>query len=117
MTSHYTRGSVTTLHDVGGVLGRPWDTFFWALTINFMVTAFGSCVKWPSGGRLFTILNSVAGLVALHTMAEGREAIDFHQSNCKKPRIWPLDPSHYRRRNLKRLLFEEGDGLSKEVWV
>ena len=32
MTSHYTWGSVTTLHDFGGVLGRPLDTFFWALT-------------------------------------------------------------------------------------
>ena len=28
MTSHYTWGSVTTLHDFGGVLGRPLDTFF-----------------------------------------------------------------------------------------
>jgi hypothetical protein len=28
MTSHYTWRSVTTLHDFGGVLGRPWDTFF-----------------------------------------------------------------------------------------
>ena len=34
MTSHYTRGSVTTLHDFGGVLGWPWDTFFWAVTIS-----------------------------------------------------------------------------------
>ena len=32
MTSHYTWGSVTTLHDFGGVLGQPLDTFFWALT-------------------------------------------------------------------------------------
>ena len=32
MTSHYTWGSVTTLHDFGGVLGRPLDTFLWALT-------------------------------------------------------------------------------------
>ena len=31
--SHYTWGSVTTPHDFGGVLGRPLDTFFWALTI------------------------------------------------------------------------------------
>jgi hypothetical protein len=46
VTSHYTRGSVTTLHDFGGVLGRTLDTFFWALTY-FMVTALGSCVKWP----------------------------------------------------------------------
>ena len=33
MTSHYTQGSVTTLHDFGGVLGRPLDTFIWAQTI------------------------------------------------------------------------------------
>ena len=34
-TSHYTWGSVTTLHDFGGVLGRLWDTFFWVLTISW----------------------------------------------------------------------------------
>ena len=33
MTLDYTWGSVTTIHDFGGVLGRPLDTFFWALTI------------------------------------------------------------------------------------
>ena len=47
MTSHYTWGSVTTLHEFGGVLGRPLDTFFW-VSHNLMVTALGSCVKWPS---------------------------------------------------------------------
>ena len=35
MSSHYTWGSVTKLHDSGGVLGRPSDTFFWALTISW----------------------------------------------------------------------------------
>ena len=35
MTSHYTWGSVSTLHDFGGVLGRPSETFFWALTISW----------------------------------------------------------------------------------
>jgi hypothetical protein len=34
-TSHYTWGSVSTLCDFGGVLGRPLDTFFWALTISW----------------------------------------------------------------------------------
>jgi hypothetical protein len=30
------------------------------------------------------------------TVAAGREAVNFHQSNCKKPRVFrPLDPSHY----------------------
>jgi hypothetical protein len=28
MASHYARGLVTTLRDVGGVLGQPLDTFF-----------------------------------------------------------------------------------------
>ena len=36
MASHYTWGSVTTLDDFGGVLGRwPLDTFFWAITISW----------------------------------------------------------------------------------
>ena len=35
MTSHYTWGSMTTLHEFGGVLGRPLDTFFWALTVSW----------------------------------------------------------------------------------
>ena len=35
MASRYTWGFVTTLHDFGGVLGRPWDTFFWALAISW----------------------------------------------------------------------------------
>ena len=46
MTSHYTWGFVTILHDFGGVLGRPLDTFFWALTISWS-WLLGSCVKWP----------------------------------------------------------------------
>ena len=35
MTSHYTWGSMTTLHDFGGVFGRPLNTFLWALTISW----------------------------------------------------------------------------------
>ena len=35
MTSHYTWGSATTLDDLGGVLRRPLDTFFWALAISW----------------------------------------------------------------------------------
>ena len=35
MTSHYTRGSVTTLHEFGSVLERHLDAFFWALTISW----------------------------------------------------------------------------------
>jgi hypothetical protein len=35
MASQYTWGSVTTLHDFGGVIGQPLDTFFWTLTISW----------------------------------------------------------------------------------
>jgi hypothetical protein len=35
MASHYTLGSVTTLHDFWGALGRPLATFFWALTMSW----------------------------------------------------------------------------------
>jgi hypothetical protein len=35
VTSHYNGGSMTTLHDVGGVLGRPLDALLWALTISW----------------------------------------------------------------------------------
>ena len=35
MTSHYTQGSMTTLHQFGGVLGWSVETFFWAFTISW----------------------------------------------------------------------------------
>ena len=35
MTSHYTQGSMTKLHDFEGVLGRPLKPFFWALTVSW----------------------------------------------------------------------------------
>jgi hypothetical protein len=55
--THYTWGSVTTLHDFGGVLGWPLDTsFFWALTIP-RSRALGSCVKWPSNLANLSLLS------------------------------------------------------------
>ena len=42
ITSHYTWGSVTTLHDFRGVLGRPLDIVFWAQTISW--SRFLACV-------------------------------------------------------------------------
>ena len=53
MASHYTWGSVTTLHDFGGVLGWPSDTFFWALTISWSwlsahVWSGPNCKPWCS---------------------------------------------------------------------
>jgi hypothetical protein len=35
MNSHYTWGSVTTLHHFRSVLGQPLDTFSWALTTSW----------------------------------------------------------------------------------
>ena len=48
MTSHYTWGPATTLHALGGVC----RTAFWHFLLgshNIMVTALGSCVRWPLG--------------------------------------------------------------------
>ena len=57
-------------------------------------------------------------------MAKGRrEGVYCNQLDCKKPRVLqPLDPFTLRpksegRGDLKCLRFDEGDGLSKEVWV
>jgi hypothetical protein len=57
MTSHYTWGSVTTLHDFGGELGWPLDTFFWALTISWSCLLARVCT---SPHYLTTVLVAVA---------------------------------------------------------
>ena len=75
------------------------------------ITYFSSCKK-------------LLGL--LHTVAEGREAVGFHQSDCMKPRIRPLDLSHERSKSKGRrspkclhgsVFLDKGDKLLKEVWV
>ena len=48
MPSHHTWRSMTTLHAFGGALERPLDTHLLLGCHNSMVTALGSCVKWPS---------------------------------------------------------------------
>ena len=55
MTSHYTRGPVTALHDFGGGLGRPWNTFFWALTISWSLLLPR---VWSDPNQIFLILAS-----------------------------------------------------------
>ena len=73
MSSHYTWGPVTTLHDIGGGLGTAFGHFLLG-SHNFMVTALGSCVKWPLTFRAFSCNRSRApckthswGLI--HTLA------------------------------------------------
>ena len=53
MTSHYTRGFVTTLHDFGGALRWPLDTFFWAPTTSWsrLLACAWSGPKWVSFQR------------------------------------------------------------------
>jgi hypothetical protein len=46
MASHYTWGSMTTLHDFGSCLRTAFGHFLLG-SHNLMVTARGSCVKWP----------------------------------------------------------------------
>ena len=43
---YYTWGSMTTLHEFERVVGRLLDTCLLG-SHNFVVTALGSCVKWP----------------------------------------------------------------------
>ena len=55
MTSHYPWGLVTALYDLGGVMGRPLDTFFWALTISWswLLARVWSGPKEPPRGFIF----------------------------------------------------------------
>jgi len=58
MASHYDWESVTTLHDFGGVPGRPLDTFFWALTISWARLLALVCevaLIWTHEGRRYVI--------------------------------------------------------------
>ena len=38
----------------------------------------------------------------LPTMAEGREGVDFHRSDCKKPKIQPPNPPQWRPKSKGR---------------
>jgi hypothetical protein len=53
MASHYTRGSVTALHDFGECVGTAFGHFLLG-SHNLTFTALGSCVKWP---QLISILS------------------------------------------------------------
>ena len=63
MISHYAWGFVTTLHDFGGVLGRPLDTFFWALTISW--SRLLGCV-WTHTIYMYHISRSLCCPAFLH---------------------------------------------------
>jgi hypothetical protein len=46
MTSRYTQRSVCTLHDFGGALGWPLDTFIWALTTFWSRLLAPKTIQW-----------------------------------------------------------------------
>ena len=86
MTSHYTWGSVTTLHDVGGVFGTAFGHFHLG-SHNFMVTALGSCVKWP----LVEMWTYISGLM------QGSSPLSAGPTQ-PKPRGWGISRSFKRRK-------------------
>ena len=63
----------------------------------------------------------------LHTMAKERDAINPHESHCKKRGIWPLNPFHTRGQSRKterpskmrtwQQFFDQSERLSKGFWV
>ena len=73
MTSHYTlRRSVTTLHDFGGVSGRPLGHLLLG-SHNFTVTALGSGVKRPyrNGGSHHIACRTIISISVRHQLSHG----------------------------------------------
>jgi hypothetical protein len=74
MTSHCTRGSVTTLHDFGGVLGQPLDTLFWALTISWSRLLARMCevaIREMVLKRLIFLIKKICHILFLKSMLAG----------------------------------------------
>ena len=90
MPSHYTRGSVTTLHDVGGVLGRPLDTFFWALTMSWS-RLFARVWSGPRCGRVlkeyweFDTTSQYTQAIRPSSLSERRTGRSHASDTCKCP--------------------------------
>jgi hypothetical protein len=63
--------------------------FYWLFSVHLFKfsTKFGHSIPPPLSLDGHSVKWSLG---ALHTTTEGREAVDFHQSNCKNPRVRPL---------------------------
>ena len=113
MTSHYTWGPVTTLHDFGGVLGWPLDTFFWALAISW--SRLLACV-W-SGPRVASwnlLIHSIQSDVEFfHRLSLALTHLSIHKwqmlTSCRFRGHWILLPS-----NLKWALIRSGRSRSSK---
>jgi hypothetical protein len=79
--------SLTTLHNVGGVLGRPWDTFLLA-SQSFMVTALGSCVKGPSGPILLMDQDGTIFLSGFGFLIKGNAPFRTGSGRVESSRTW-----------------------------
>ena len=91
MTLHYTRGSVTTLHNfesLGTACGHSLLN-----SHNFMVTALGSCVKWPLDVVHETILSSTSQYNPSKTISSNSitSVIQFLHPfpTLNWPSVWP----------------------------
>ena len=78
---------MTTLHDVGGVLGRPWDTFLLG-SHNFMVTALGSWVKGPSDPILLKDQNGTISLSGFGFLSKGNAPFRTGSGRVESSRTW-----------------------------
>ena len=78
MTSHYTWGSVSTLHDFEGALGCPLDTSFWAFRISWsrLLDHVWSGPKWDNQCRC-TLMNARNEIAEMWMMMMMLAFIDF----------------------------------------
>jgi hypothetical protein len=68
-----------------------WVIYLIKILHSFHIGVGSHC----AGIRIYTCFGDVLFEGRFTLWPNVEEAIHFHQSNCKKPRIWPLDPSHY----------------------
>ena len=96
MTPHYTWGSVTTLHEFGGVLGQPLDTFFWALKISWsrlLVCVWSGpkeCTKIWSWSDIQPQLTPCARILGQSTLATSRLFSHFFHQFLLFPYVFLL---------------------------
>ena len=97
MASNYTWESISTPHDFGGVLGRPLDTFFWALRASplYRRNACSRKALWraPSLQPIFLTRHSptVSCFLALHIeKVSGIFPVSLNTSGWgqKEPGMW-----------------------------
>ena len=96
MTSHYTWGPVTAPHGFGGELGRPLDTFFWAVTTSWSQLLQVITLQKCDAHHITKIfdLQSTEKLAVKHLMSTVRDKPEFPEGftmdGGKKPWTWQI---------------------------